>query len=124
MTIMLMHDKHAVYDNHQSTVISMEIKVLEEKNNPLLQRREIQFNVSHNLGTPSREEIKGKLAAYLNSKPELVIIERMKSDFGRRETKGYAKIYESVDRLKNVETEHIIQRNEKKPAPKEEEKKA
>jgi small subunit ribosomal protein S24e len=102
----------------------MEIKVLEEKNNPLLQRREIQFNVSHNLGTPSREEIKGKLAAYLNSKPELVIIERMKSDFGRRETKGYAKIYESMDRLKSVETEHIIKRNEKKPAPKEEEKKA
>ncbi|HUL62607.1 MAG TPA: 30S ribosomal protein S24e [Methanocella sp.] len=102
----------------------MEVKVLEEKNNPLLQRREIQFSVSHNLGTPSRQEIKGKLAAYLNSKPELVIIERMKPEFGKRETRGYAKIYESMDRLKSVETEHIIQRNEKKPEPKKEEGKA
>jgi len=96
----------------------MDIKVLEEKNNPLLQRREIQFSVSHNLGTPSRDEIKGKIAAYLNSKPELVIIERMRSEFGKRETKGYAKIYETADRMKSVETEHIIQRNAKKEAKK------
>lgn len=97
----------------------MDIKVLEEKNNPLLQRREVKFSVSHNLGTPSREEIKGKLAAYLNSKPELVIIERMRSQFGMRETRGYAKIYETQERLKSVETEHIIQRNTKKEAKKE-----
>ena len=102
----------------------MDIKVTEEKNNPLLQRREVKFSVSHNLGTPSRQEIKDKLAAYLNAKPELVIIEQMRSQFGRRETRGYAKIYETAERLKSVETEHIIQRNEKKPAPKAEEKAA
>jgi small subunit ribosomal protein S24e len=92
----------------------MDIKVIEEKKNPLLQRREVQFSVSHNLGTPSRDEIKAKIAAYLNSKPELVIIERMRSEFGKRETKGYAKIYESMERLKSTETEHIVQRNAKK----------
>ena len=99
----------------------MDIKVIEERNNPLLQRREVKFSVSHNLGTPSREEIKAQIAAHLNSKPELVIIERMKSEFGKRETRGYAKIYETVERMKSVETAHIIQRNEKK-VPKEEEK--
>lgn len=46
----------------------------------------------------------------------------MRSQFGKRETRGYAKIYETAERLKKVETEHIIQRNEKKAA-KEEEKK-
>ncbi len=92
----------------------MDIKVLEEKKNPLLQRREVKFSVSHNLGTPSRDDIKAKIAAYLNSKPELVIIERMRSQFGKRETQGYAKIYETAERLKSVETEHIIQRNTKK----------
>ncbi len=98
----------------------MDIKVLEEKKNPLLQRREVKFSVSHNLGTPSREEIKGKIAAYLNSKPELVIIDNMRSEFGKRETKGYAKIYESVERMKSTETEHIVQRNEKKKEAKKE----
>ncbi|MCD1294800.1 30S ribosomal protein S24e [Methanocella sp. CWC-04] len=96
----------------------MEIKVLEEKKNPLLERREVKFCATHNLGTPSREEIKNKIAAYLNSKPELVIIEQMRSAYGKRETYGYAKIYETEDRLKRVETEHIIQRNAK-PAPEE-----
>ena len=95
-------------------MIEMDIKVLEEKKNPLLQRREVKFSVSHNLGTPSRDEIKAKIAAYLNSKPELVIIERMRSQFGKRETQGYAKIYETVERMKSVETEHIVQRNAKK----------
>lgn len=95
-------------------MIEMDIKVLEEKKNPLLQRREVKFSVSHNLGTPSRDEIKAKIAAYLNSKPELVIIERMRSQFGKRETHGYAKIYETVERMKSVETEHIVQRNAKK----------
>lgn len=98
----------------------MDIKVLEEKKNPLLQRREVKFSVSHNLGTPSRDEIKGKIAAYLNSKPELVIIERMNSEFGKRETRGYAKIYETAERLKSVETKHIVQRNEKKKEAKKE----
>jgi small subunit ribosomal protein S24e len=102
----------------------MEIKVLEEKNNPLLQRREIKFSVSHNQGTPSRTEIKNKIAAYLNSKSELVIIERMRSQFGKRETRGYAKIYETVERMKSVEAEHIVLRNEKKPEVADAEKKA
>lgn len=98
----------------------MEVKVTEQKNNPLLQRREVKFNVSHNQGTPSRDEIKAKLAAYLNSKPELIIIERMRSEFGKRETNGYAKIYETAERLKQTETEHIVQRNEKPKAEKKE----
>jgi small subunit ribosomal protein S24e len=98
----------------------MDIKVLEEKKNPLLQRREVKFSVSHNLGTPSRDDIKAKIAAYLNSKPELVIIERMRSEFGKRETRGYAKIYETAERLKRVETEHIVQRNEQKKEAKKE----
>jgi small subunit ribosomal protein S24e len=98
----------------------MDIKVLEEKKNPLLQRREVKFSVSHNLGTPSRDDIKGKIAAYLNSKPELVIIERMNPEFGKRETRGYAKIYETAERLKSVETEHIVQRNERKKEAKKE----
>lgn len=100
-------------------MIEMDIKVLEEKKNPLLYRREVKFSVSHNLGTPSRDEIKAKIAAYLNSTPELVIIDHMNSEFGKRETKGYAKIYETAERMKSTETEHIVQRNAKKEPKKE-----
>jgi small subunit ribosomal protein S24e len=35
----------------------------------------------------------------------------MKTEFGKRETVGYAKVYESEDRLREVEREHILKRN-------------
>jgi small subunit ribosomal protein S24e len=35
----------------------------------------------------------------------------MGTEFGKRETVGYAKVYESEDRLKEIEREHIIKRN-------------
>lgn len=96
----------------------MEIKVIEKRTNPLLKRREIMFKVSHEGATPSREEVKNKLAAMLNAKKELVIIERMLSEYGKRETHGYAKIYKSEKHAREIERAHIIQRN----APKTEEK--
>ncbi|MDI6902451.1 MAG: 30S ribosomal protein S24e [Methanocellales archaeon] len=89
----------------------MEIKVIEKRTNPLLKRWEIRFKVSHEGATPSREEVKNKLAAMLNAKKELVIIERMRSEYGKRETYGYAKIYKSERRAREIERAHIIQRN-------------
>ena len=93
----------------------MEIKVIEKRTNPLLKRREIRFKVSHEGATPSREEVKNKLAAMLNAKKELVIIERMRSEYGKRETHGYAKIYKSEKGAREIERAYIIQRNEEKP---------
>lgn len=89
----------------------MEIKVIEAKKNPLLKRQGIKFRIKHDAGTPKRNDVKDKLAAMLNTKPELVIIERMRSEFGKRETLGYAKIYKSKKHLKRIERPHIVERN-------------
>ncbi len=71
----------------------MEIKVIEEKNNPLLNRREIVFKVIHDESTPSRKSVVERLAATMNSKVGLVYVDSLKTEFGKRETHGYAKIY-------------------------------
>ncbi|OPX79816.1 MAG: 30S ribosomal protein S24e [Methanosaeta sp. PtaB.Bin039] len=90
----------------------MDIEVIKEGNNPLLNRREITFLVNHPEGaTPSRKSVVERLAATMNSKVGLVIVSEMKTDFGKRVTHGYAKIYESEERAKQVENEHIIARN-------------
>ncbi|NYT00284.1 MAG: 30S ribosomal protein S24e [Methanocellales archaeon] len=116
----------------------MNIEVIEKKVNPLLKRLEIMFKVDHEGATPSREEVRKNLAAMLNEKKELVIIERMRSEYGKRETHVYAKIYKSEKLLKEIERAHIIQRNvlaegeekvekvetKKEPEQKPEEKKA
>ncbi|VVB63197.1 30S ribosomal protein S24e [uncultured archaeon] len=89
----------------------MDIKIIEEKNNPLLNRREVVFKVDHESATPSRKSIVDRIAATMNSKEGLVIIDNLKTEFGKRETIGYAKIYETEERAKQVERPHITERN-------------
>ena len=89
----------------------MDIQVMQQKANPLLGRREIVFKVTHDDATPSRKSIVDKIAATMNSKQGLVIIDSIDTEFGKRESVGYAKIYETEERVKQVERPHIIERN-------------
>ena len=89
----------------------MDIQVLNEKNNPVLNRREIVFKVIHDEATPSRKVVVERLAATQNSKVGLVYVDSLKTEFGKRETIGYAKIYETAERANEIERPHIIERN-------------
>lgn len=89
----------------------MDIQVIEDKENPLLKRREVIFKVDHDGPTPSRDSVIERLAATMNSMPRLVIVDNMKTEFGKRETIGYAKIYEDEDRAREVERDHILERS-------------
>ena len=89
----------------------MDIQVIDEKNNPILNRREIVFKVIHDESTPARKSVVEKLAATQNSKVGLVYVDSLKTEFGKRETVGYAKIYETAERAKQIERAHIIERN-------------
>lgn len=89
----------------------MDIQVIESKNNAVLNRREVVFKVIHDESTPSRKSVVERLAATLNSKVGLVYVDSLKTEFGKRETIGYAKIYETAERAKQVERAHIIERN-------------
>ncbi|HLE97054.1 MAG TPA: 30S ribosomal protein S24e [Candidatus Thermoplasmatota archaeon] len=90
----------------------MEIEILSKKDNPLLDRTEVQFKVVHpNAETPKRDNVREKLAGALNAKKALVVVDRMDSTFGRHETKGYAKIYATVDALSKLERHHVLKRN-------------
>lgn len=100
----------------------MDIQVIEEKSNPLLNRREVVFKVIHNEATPSRKSVVERLAATLNSKEGLVFVDSLDTEFGKRETLGYAKIYETAERAKQIERSHIMERNTfSKPESKNEE---
>ncbi len=89
----------------------MDIQVIEAKNNTILNRRELVFKVIHDESTPSRKSVVERLAATQNSKVGLVYVDSLKTEFGKRETIGYAKIYETAERAKEIERAHIIERN-------------
>ncbi|MCL7411064.1 MAG: 30S ribosomal protein S24e [Methanosarcinaceae archaeon] len=89
----------------------MDINITEDKNNALLNRREIKFTVKFEGPTPSRNDVKGKLVAMLNVSLDLMIIQKMDSVYGMQELSGYAKIYEDAARMTQVERDYSIKRN-------------
>lgn len=92
----------------------MDILIREDKNNPLLNRRELDFVVKYEGSTPSRSDVRNKLAAMLNAPLELLVIRKMTPEFGMQEANGYAKLYEEESRMKELELEYVLKRN---PAP-------
>ena len=98
----------------------MEIQIIKDKTNPLLKRREISVAVK-NKTTATRVELKAKLAALLNSKPELIVIERLDTIYGKQEMNGTVCVYQEQERLKQLAHQHLIARDaskavEEKPA--------
>ncbi len=88
----------------------MEIQIIKDKANPLLNRREISVVVK-NKTTATRIELKNKLAALLNSKPELIVIERLDTIYGKQEMIGSASLYQTEERLKQLAHQHLIARD-------------
>lgn len=88
----------------------MEIQIIKDKTNPLLKRREISVAVK-NKTTASRIELKNKLAALLNSKPELIVIEHLDTIYGKQEMNATACVYQTEERLKQLAHQHLIARD-------------
>jgi small subunit ribosomal protein S24e len=90
----------------------VEIRILEEKANPLLHRREYSFEVSHaTAATPRRDEVRGEFAKLTKAPKDRVIIERMRARFGTATTRGEAIVYETAEAAKSTERGHILVRN-------------
>jgi small subunit ribosomal protein S24e len=90
----------------------MQIEVIKEEHNALLDRKELQVKITHPAATPARIEVKNKVAADLKIKPDRVIIDNMKTAFGKKETMAYIKVYESSKVALQIEREHILKRNQ------------
>ncbi len=90
----------------------MEIKVTEVRENKLLGRKEIYFDVIHEgEPTPSRADVKGKLVAMLDLGPDTVVVQYIRSYFGSSVSKGYAKAYESKERMFYIEPDYVLIRD-------------
>ena len=88
----------------------MEIQIIKDKTNPLLNRREISVAVKSKT-TATRIELKNKLAALLNSKPELIVVEHLDTIYGKQEMVGTVSLYETEERLKQLAHQHLIARD-------------
>ncbi len=102
----------------------MDVKIVAKKDNPLLKRKEVQFEVDQGLTgkTPGRLEIKRSVASLLQVNDQLVFVKKMKTKTGTNTTVGFANAYDSVAQAKLIEPAYIIKRNSPPEKPKEEAK--
>jgi len=111
----------------------MELKITEQKENKLLNRKELRAHIDNNGATPKKEDVTAKIAALLNTDKNLVVVETTRQSFGARKSVAYAKVYNSLEDLKKTEPKPKEKKakapeessaSEAKPAePKREEKK-
>jgi len=99
----------------------MEIKILNVKEDKLLNREEVTFEVAHEDigGTPTRSDVKRKLSTLLKRDAELLFIKKIETKRGTKISLGTANVYNSLEEAKNVEPEYIIKRNMPKEEAKE-----
>ena len=96
----------------------MEIRILEDKSNPLMQRHEVRFEVAHaTAATPSRDAVRGELSKLVKAPKDRVIIERMRARYGTAVTRGEAMVYDSAEAAKAIVRSHILVRNGLKEKP-------
>lgn len=90
----------------------MEIKILEDRPNPLLKRHEYRFEVAHaTAATPSRDAVRSELSKLVHAPKDRVIIERMGARYGTAVTQGDAMVYDTSDVARSTTREHILVRN-------------
>ncbi len=100
----------------------MDIQIDEQRKNPLLDRTDVRFTILHpGEKTPQRDMVKNELAKALGAKADVTVIDRMRSVYGRGNTKGVAKVYASVDKARQHERQYIQKRNKLIVEKKEEE---
>ena len=102
----------------------MEVKIISQKENPLLRRKEIQFHVEHDEvgSTPTRLEIRKAVAAELKANIDKVFIKKFETKTGMHTAAGVASLYESTEQAKLIEPQYILKRNIPPEKPKEEAK--
>lgn len=103
----------------------MEIDIFEEKENKIFNRTEIKFYVEYEgEATPKILDIKSKLVALLNTKKDLIVVDNVQPHYGEPKALGYAKVYDTVDDLKYIETDSVIAKNTEPVEETEEEEEA
>ena len=90
----------------------VKITVIKNQRNELLKRNEVRFSVDHEeAGTPSRAEVRQKLAASLDVDAQKIIIKKYETKTGSMTAEGEANVYDSAEQAKRTEPKYIIKRN-------------
>ena len=93
-------------------VEAMKIEIMNQQRNELLKRNEVIFRIDHEgSGTPTRQEVRLKLADILQMDSGKIYIQKFTTKKGSMTATGQANVYDVVEEAKYAEPKHIILRN-------------
>jgi len=93
----------------------MDFEITKDTRNELLMRRELNFILRYEGATPSRMQIAGKLSALLNANEKQMVVDSLKTGFGKMELTGTARIYDNEETKTKTERNYLITRGVPKP---------
>ena len=91
---------------------SLEIKITEQKAQPLLERTEINAILSYESETPSRAALRKKAAEQLKVPEERVFVGRMMPVFGEKQSRITVHVYQKKEDAAKYEPTVNVRRNE------------
>ncbi len=89
----------------------MNIEVIQDRKNPLLNRRELDLTIHYESSTPKREDVRKALSEKYGVEVERIIIEKMESLFGTKKARAHVHIYDTIEDAKRYERKHILKRH-------------
>lgn len=81
----------------------MELTIKNKKENPFLQREEIEGEISFTGATPSNKQVQEELAKKLGVNGELVAIRHVYTKFGETRAAFQAVAYKTKEQFENIE---------------------
>jgi small subunit ribosomal protein S24e len=91
----------------------MNISIETQNDNTLLKRKEVSASVLfEGITTPSRKELQKLIAKETKAKPEMVIIQQIKTLFGTTKAKITAHVYDDQETLKLLERKNLLEKHE------------
>ena len=100
----------------------MELEITEKKEEPLLSRIKIKAEIDFDNVTPSKEELKSRIASSLNASENLIVVKNIYTKFGEKKANALAYCYKSEEDIKKIEPKPKKKKEVKKKAEKKEEK--
>lgn len=90
----------------------MSLEIIHERDNPLINRREIQAKIHHpGSGTPKIPDLRITIAKALNVDYKLLFIRRLITETGLSVSKITIHIYKRIDEALDFEPKHIKEKN-------------
>jgi len=93
----------------------MELKIIDKKDNPLFNRKEIEASISAEV-TPDKQSVKKLISEKLSIVPEAIKLKGIHGKFGSRNFTVKANVYDSIEDKEKIEPKSKKEKEEEKKA--------